>query len=280
MNNRMYHAISATLVAGGLVLVACLLPRQAAAALDLSGSIYHVQLAAEDLATIQDLLPEYGGLNPAFINNNTDPNVHLVGTGEVSVTFIDEGAGYKNSFGYFLFDDGENILYKQTIFSNASEVGGGGNLRPGDTVTLGTFGPGTHIGFWVQANGYVQPSGHTYYTLDQYNPDGLRHMAIINDVGAQRLVIGIEDLYNLGDKDYNDMVFTFQANPYSAIDTSRIPTGAPEAGPMATALICAVLGVAALRRRKAQGGASSHTGSGPAPGLRTPPQAGRRGGYV
>jgi hypothetical protein len=239
------------LAAGGLL--AALAPPAAAVVSDMSANVYQVPMPPEDVQAIQDLLPEYGGLNPAFIKNNTDPNVHLVGKGEVSVTFIDEGAGYKNSFGYFLFDANQNILLQKTIFSNASEVGGGGNLKPGATVSLGDFGPGVNIGFWLKADGYNNPNGQTYYTLDKYNPDGLRHMAIINDVGSQRLVIGIEDMYNLGDKDYNDMVFTFQANPYSAIDTSRIPSGAPEAGPLATALICAGVFSTSMRRRTGRG---------------------------
>jgi len=211
------------------------------AATDLTDGLYHVDSPAEDLNEIQQLLPENGGLNPAFISNNTDPNIHLLAEAEIELTFIDEGAGYKNSFGYFVYDDNENILYEQTIFSNASEAGGGGSLLTGDTVSLGTFDEGTNIGFWVQADGFNNPDGYKYYSLDQYNPDGLRHIAIIDDPENQRLVIGFEDLYNLGDQDYNDVVFTFTASPYDAIDTSNIPTGSPEAGPMATALIALIV---------------------------------------
>jgi hypothetical protein len=222
----------------------------AAAATDLTDGLYHIDFSAEDLNEIQQLLPNGGGMNPAFISDNTDPNIHLLSDAEVNVTFVDEGAGYKNSFGYFVYDDSENILYEQTIFANASERGGGGRLRPGDTVSLGTFDEGTNIGFWVQANGYRNPNGYTYYSLDQYNPDGLRHIAIINDVGSQRLVIGFEDLYNLGDQDYNDVVFTFTDIPFYAIDTSKIPTGSPEAGPVATALIGLTVFWLARGRRK------------------------------
>jgi hypothetical protein len=62
--------------------------------------------------------------------------------------------------------------------------------------------------------------------------------------------MGFEDLYNLGDQDFNDIVFTLSASPFSALDISTLPTGAPEAGPLATALICASLfGIYARRRR-------------------------------
>jgi len=234
-----------------LVLLLAVCTHPVFAATDLTDGLYHVDFSAEDLNEIQQLLPESGGINPAFISNNTDPNIHLLADAEISLTFIDEGAGYKNSFGYFVYDDNESILYEQTIFSNASKAGGGGSLLAGDTVSLGDFNEGENIGFWVQANGFNDPNGHKYYSLDQYNPDGLRHIAIIDDPDNERLVIGFEDLYNLGDQDYNDVVFSFTGNPYEAIDTSKIPTGSPEAGPVATALIgLVVFGLYQNRRRR------------------------------
>jgi hypothetical protein len=227
-----------------------LLSLQAYSAEDLSSAIYHIDIPETELNNIQTLLPEYGGVNPALVNNNTDPNIYLLAEADIAATFIDEGAGYKNTFGYFVFDDDQNILYEQTIFSNASEAGGGGTLNTGDSVMLGTFDAGTNIGFWVKANGYNNPDGHTYYTLDQYNPDGLRHMAIIYDADSEKLIIGIEDLYNLGDQDYNDLVFTFSATPNVALDLSSIPTGSPEASEVATLCISSSVFLWYLRRRK------------------------------
>jgi hypothetical protein len=236
-----------------------LLPGQAAAVSDMSASIYSVDLEPDALNEIQALLPEQT-VNSAFVNSAVDPNLRLLEAAEVSLTFIDEGAGYQNSFGYFLFDDEQNILDERTIFANASKEtdkkGGGaaankkfGGLEAGDTVDLGVFDAGTNIGFWLQGNGYADPNGHTYYTLDHLNPDGLRHVAMINDVMNEQVVLGVEDLFNLGDQDYNDIIFTVTASPFSALDVSSLPTGAPEAGPIATAVICASLLGAYARRR-------------------------------
>jgi len=217
---------------------------------DLSGDIYYADLSTEDLNEIQSLLPE-SQVNSAFVNTGVDANLRLVEDAEISITFIDEGAGYKNSFGYFIFDDDANILSETSIFSNASELYGGGSLRPGDTVDLGLFEAGTNIGFWLQGNGFNDPNGHTYYTLDQYNPDGERHVAVIADTVNEQIVLGVEDLYNLGDQDFNDFVFTVTASPFSALDVSTLPTGAPEAGSIATVVICAsVFSVYARRRRR------------------------------
>jgi hypothetical protein len=225
---------------------------------DMTSGIYATALPDGTLNRIQELLPETKTLNPAFVNSSIDPNIKLLKDASISITFIDEGAGYKNSFGYFLYDreiedNGKveiEIESMKTIFANASEVGGGGSLKPGDTIDLGKFEAGTNIGFWLKADGYNSKSGYTYYTIDSLNPDGYRHVAMIADVMSSRLVLGVEDLYNLGDKDYNDIVFTFTATPFSAIDIKGMPTGAPEAGPLATAAIMASLFGAFLRKRR------------------------------
>jgi hypothetical protein len=226
----------------------CLASAPAAAISDLSDSIYRSKIHPQEVKAIEALLPERE-VNSAFTASSVDPNLRLREDAGISVTFITEGAGYKNSFGYFLFDEDNNILSRETIFANASMTGGGGSLRPGDTVDLGVFEAGTNIGFWLQGNGYNDPNGHTYYTLDQFNPDGKRHVAIMADVLNERIVLGIEDLFNLGDRDFNDVVFTFEATPFSALDIAGMPTGAPEAGPIATAMISAGLFGAFARRR-------------------------------
>lgn len=231
-----------------VVLSAVFLFATAQAAEDLSSTIYNVEMDSQMANEIQSYLPEGGGLNSAFISNSTDPNLHLIGEGDVAVTFIDEGAGFKNSFGYFIYDDAGNILSETTIFSNASEAGGGGTLVAGDTVDLGTFQEGTNIGFWVQADGFNNPNGNKFYSIDSMNPDGLRHIAILEDPDTDQLIVGFEDLYNLGDQDYNDIVFTVTVTPYSALDTSSIPSGAPEASHLATMLIA--LGMLMLNKLK------------------------------
>lgn len=122
---------------------------------DLSSSIYNVEVSSETVNYLQTYMPETQELNPAYISEQTDPNLRMIAEGDVSVTFISEGAGYRNSFGYFTYDDSGNILEEVTIFSNASAEGSGGSLLAGDTVNLGTFTEGENIGFWVTANGYA-----------------------------------------------------------------------------------------------------------------------------
>ena len=224
------------------------LPLLAAAQSDLPEGLYNVEFSQQELNRIQELFPERGGINPSYIHSQTDPNLILLDDAEISVTFIDEGAGYRNSFGYFLYDSEGTVLYEETLFNNASKIGSGGSLRAGDTLDIGTFEAGSQIGFWLQAGGYDNPNGYTYYTIDSLNPDGLRHMAIASDETNERLVIGIEDLYGLGAEDYNAIIFTFSATPFSAIDRSNIPTGTPT--PSAAAVSLIGLAVLYLKRRR------------------------------
>ena len=220
----------------------------ALAASDLPAAAYALDAVAEDLNRVQQVLPERSN-NSASISAGTDPNIRLLQAAGVSVTFLYEGVGSKNSFGYFLFDRDGGILGMDTIFANASVAGGGGDLIAGDSVDLGVYSAGTNIGFWLQRNGASNGNGFVFYTLDGYNPDGERHVAVITEPGSERAIVGIEDIKNLGDQDFNDFVFSYTVTPLLAA-ADALPSGAPESGPMATALILAALfTVYAVRRR-------------------------------
>ena len=113
--------------------------------MDLPEGLYNVEYTQAELNDIQELFPERGGINPTFIQSTTDPNIRFNAQGNLSVTYIDEGAGYLNKFGYFTFDDNNNVLSMTTIFENASGLRKGGALQAGDTLDLGTFEAGDFI---------------------------------------------------------------------------------------------------------------------------------------
>lgn len=237
-----------------IILLALLLASASPAladSLDMMGQVFHQNIPAQELATINDTFPEGAGLDPTLIAAANDPNLHLTAQAKVTFTFLGEGAGYKNSVGYFLYDDLGNILESHTIFANASQSGGGGSLKAGDSVVLGVFEAGTNIGFWLKADGYNNSRGSVYYTLEGLNPEELRHFALWGDHANERLVFGVEDLPDLGDRDYNDLLFSVSANPYSAINPGAGAAGAPEPATlllMGSAL--AGLAGAGWRRRK------------------------------
>ena len=206
---------------------------------DLMDQMFHQDITAEELAAINAAFPEGSGLNPDFIAAANNPNLHLYQQATVTFTFLGEGAGFKNTVGYFLFDDNGNILDMRTIFSNASAIGAGGSLEIGDSVVLGVFDAGTNLGFWLRADGYNNPSGKVYYTLEGLNPDQKRHYALWMDNANQQAVYGVEDLWNLGDGDYNDLLYSVSADPYSAINPSA-------AAPEPASLLLVISGLAGL----------------------------------
>jgi hypothetical protein len=73
---------------------------------------------------------------------------------EVSVTFVDEGARHRSVLGYFAHGDAGTALGAVNILDNASTVGSGNALIPGDTTGLWTFPAGTSLGFHSTADGY------------------------------------------------------------------------------------------------------------------------------
>jgi LruC domain-containing protein len=192
---------------------------------------------------IRALLPDGKPLpssRPEFLAKEIWPNMKLTQGGQISFTFIDEGAGYRNAVGYFTFDDAGKVLETKVIFENASEYGGGGDLLPGDTVDLGRFPAGTNLGFYVIADGYSRkqslpsqsPANRNFYSLDSLNPIKDRHVAMISTRtkladGSAPLLLGFEDLpLTTGDKDYNDVVFLVKVSADAlpaVLEAGKIP---------------------------------------------------------
>ncbi|MEX0315065.1 MAG: hypothetical protein AB3N18_12885 [Allomuricauda sp.] len=112
-------------------------------------------------------LPEYSRVpvaNPEFLANSSETNLVLTDLADVWVTFVSEGAGYRNALGYYSYPVGskpatvDEITAHNIIFPNTSMVGSGGGLVPGDRVHLGTFPANTVISWFIVANGWmVQP---------------------------------------------------------------------------------------------------------------------------
>ena len=116
------------------------------------------------------VLPESSQVGSSYLSNTYDPNLVISETANVFLTFIHEGAGYRNSLGYFTYETdgtGVHIIDRQLVFPNASYANpnlgwGGGKLSTGDQVTLRdgaglprVFQPGERIGFFLVADGWT-----------------------------------------------------------------------------------------------------------------------------
>ncbi len=85
----------------------------------------------------------------------------------IDITFIDESAGFKNSFGY-IFVDAEGTIHETgLVWENSSKVGSGGDLVPGQSVETITVPEGLYAEFFIIANGErVNQSYDNHIDLD------------------------------------------------------------------------------------------------------------------
>ncbi|WP_237275408.1 DUF4114 domain-containing protein [Tenacibaculum ovolyticum] len=200
-------------------------------------------VSVETLEMISNSLPEsypVPDYNPHYISSGYDTDLSVTEEAEVYVTFVSEGAGYRNVLGFYTYDvnnppatapAAEDITI---IFPNASALGSGGGLQVGDKVKIGTFPAGTGIGWVLLANAWsanystVMDGYWKVYSNPDYNPEAdvnLRnHNVLLNDPDNERIILGFEDIrrdYGSCDNDFNDAVFYITASPYSAITATN-----------------------------------------------------------
>ncbi len=131
----------------------------------------------------------------------------------IRVYFVNEGAGYRNTFGYSTsvagsFAAGE----RKIVFPDVSDGTWGGPemLAAGDWIELGDFPAGTAFEFFIVRNA-VNGGTHVFTNQDHLNPDGIQHLAAWL-LGDRYVLLGFEDLLNGGDLDYNDVVVVVDLN--------------------------------------------------------------------
>lgn len=179
--------------------------------------------------------------NPQYISTNAQTDIWLKDSAAVWVTFVAEGAGYRNVLGFYTYDTASppqsvnDIANETIIFPNVSASGSGGGLVAGDKVKIGSFSSGTGIGWFLIANGWngsgVGSGNWKVYSNPDFNPETIAsdrfHNVLLNDSSNQRIVLGFEDIrrdYASCDQDFNDAIFYVSANPYAAIVTDSMNT--------------------------------------------------------
>lgn len=196
-------------------------------------------LSTEFLNVLNSILPEYQPVpeyNPQYLENSAVTDIHITEEAEVFITFIHEGAGYKNSLGFFTYDtvsgppQSVNKSDITLIFPNVSFVNSGGGLTSGNRVKLGTFSPGTSIGWVLIADGYslstssVGDGRNKFYSVDSLNPESQEYNQHVVQIAFEdRIVFSFEDLLRPdGDNDFNDGIFSADSTPITAISRENI----------------------------------------------------------
>lgn len=187
------------------------------------------------ISRIRDALPEKEPVptyHPEYLLSTTErnliiktDNVNFTGA-DVFVTFLDEGAGYKNVMGYFIYDlhddhlvptkwdgsdwipmvysdrdlvdgGGKSTLKKTIIFPNTSLPYKGGNLRPGVKVKIlydinnpsTQFPNNVGIGFFVIPNGWNKYTQTVQNTKDRvYTYDAFNSQSYVQSIFLNDIV--------------------------------------------------------------------------------------------
>ena len=164
--------------------------------------------------------------NPQYLTSGNELDVVITQRSDVWVTFVAEGAGYRNALGYYVFDsnnppsDASQIDSIFIIFPNTSFAYSGGELYSGDKVNLGTFDAGKTISWVLFQNAWtgsgVNVNKNKFYSNSAFNtnesdPNKRQHTVALSDIGRQLVLIGYEDQTRSAgsDNDFNDLVMDY-----------------------------------------------------------------------
>lgn len=200
-------------------------------------------ISGQMLSFINNSLPEGKNVpdyHPSYLQNGLNTDVDITEKADVWVTFIHEGAGYRNSLCYYTYSTNDppssvqeiDTLY--VVFPNASYRNSGGGLYSGDKVKIGRFDPGTSVGFVCISNGWNGSAvgNGSWKLFSQKNLNGLskadfqQHSILLYDAENKLFYVGFEDIRRDNsscDNDFNDLVFHVTSNPVKAISTENVP---------------------------------------------------------
>lgn len=205
------------------------------------------QKVVSDMAPRSDLRSDFGvAIDPARLFMATEYDVRTY--------FVSEDARYHNTLGINTGLPGTD--YSKLILPDASSRGNKLHanfpLQEGDFVDLGRLKSGTLLDFFMIADG-ARGGKDIWSSNPMRNRDGLQHMVAYAKPDSPFLLIGFEDLYGGGDRDFNDLVI--------AVDMGRKNVqaliGSPE--PSTWLLLAAgtlVLWTTMRRKRHQQAGSS------------------------
>ncbi len=197
------------------------------------------------MANISELFPErldVRNVHDDLFSDTAVLSIHVTEETPVFVSFIDEGAGWRNTFGYYTYpadnppqsiEDFEKLI----VFPNVSKVGEGGGLDFGDRVQLGdeSFPAGTVIGFYLVAqgwkNGLTVDGVYTHYTDKLFNIDQAQQSTLFISSDCDDIVLTFEDIKvnsSSCDHDFNDIILTIKDSkdmgmPNTKLDVSGLP---------------------------------------------------------
>lgn len=202
------------------------------------------------LRDINASLPEGNPLtqtHPQYLTNSDDANVVLIDDAEVWVTFVHEGAGWKNSLGYYTYPNDNppqsvndiedltiiypNVSYEESVLKSGNKVQLLYLDKENNEYTQ-VFPANRTVGWFLIANGWNRNSSsigngsYVHYSninLNiENNEDLQKHNVLLYDEARELLVLGFEDIARNSsscDNDFNDAIFYTTVSPFTAVKT-------------------------------------------------------------
>ncbi len=148
---------------GGAVACLLLAPVAANAQTGAPDDLSFLSVSQPILDTVDRQLPERSAIGADFLDSAYSPNLYFSEDAQIGITFVSEGAGYRNAIGYFTYETGafDGLSFSDIdldrsgvvsaseirnlsgvgdvdiLFSNFSASGSGGVLSAGDTAVIG-----------------------------------------------------------------------------------------------------------------------------------------------
>lgn len=212
---------------------------------DAAGTQCRSQLEQSELAQLSNIIQEGSAPPDKYLNaNQRQSSLVFDKAAKVTVSFLQESAGFRNSLGFFKYNsfseptDPATLDSATILFPNTSFRGSGGFMQSGDSVSLGKIDPSSGedaIGFYLAANGWDHDQGRGlegehFYSLSALNPEedktDAKHMLLIakeevnTTTNTRRLWLAFEDIRldsGSSDRDYNDLVIQLDIYPADAL---------------------------------------------------------------
>lgn len=162
-------------------------------------------------------------------------DIYAANDGDVIATYLGATAAYSNDL-YLYVSSGSDTW----IFNNQS-------TPVGTTVNLGSFSAGDELLFYI----YVNDTGNSFYSGSDtsLNTDGIYHAIVDFDYAPGETYVGFEDLLNGGDRDYDDVMFSF-TNLASEGGLGGDPVPEPSTIALLGLGLVGLVGAGARKRRK------------------------------
>lgn len=181
-------------------------------------------------ARILELFPENILISQdALFSDSAQKRVELIRDSQVYVTYLAEGAGYRNSVAWYSYHKDSpptagSQLDLHVLFPDVSSD----ILTPGNRLQLQAdpFPSGTVIGFVLIINGWqgrVDFDKMKLYTDYQFNANKRQQHILFMEKTCGELVLAFEDNISqsdTADADYNDIIFTVSDNNTHDLNTA------------------------------------------------------------